>query len=148
MSWVVSAIAHAPSSAMARLGSRGALASVPHPAPMAPQEQAKQLRRRNIQALKSILDSMSSVSFQTSWSQAQQYLMDNPSFAQDQQLQSEPPRHPTAHLSVPSACHRLPSFSPYSSLDSRTVLAPQLTWTSYVCGDRSLGWESEILGWW
>ncbi|XP_058529739.1 pre-mRNA-processing factor 40 homolog B isoform X5 [Ochotona princeps] len=51
-------------------------------------EQAKQLRRRNIQALKSILDSMSSVSFQTSWSQAQQYLMDNPSFAQDQQLQN------------------------------------------------------------
>nr|XP_042121008.1 pre-mRNA-processing factor 40 homolog B isoform X10 [Peromyscus maniculatus bairdii] len=51
-------------------------------------EQAKQLRRRNIQALKSILDGMSSVSFQTTWSQAQQYLMDNPSFAQDQQLQN------------------------------------------------------------
>ncbi|XP_041498600.1 pre-mRNA-processing factor 40 homolog B isoform X8 [Microtus oregoni] len=51
-------------------------------------EQAKQLRRRNIQALKSILDGMSSVNFQTTWSQAQQYLMDNPSFAQDQQLQN------------------------------------------------------------
>ncbi|KAL2776449.1 pre-mRNA-processing factor 40-like protein B isoform 11 [Daubentonia madagascariensis] len=51
-------------------------------------EQAKQLRRRNIQALKSILDGMSSVTFQTTWSQAQQYLMDNPSFAQDHQLQN------------------------------------------------------------
>ncbi|XP_056654282.1 pre-mRNA-processing factor 40 homolog B isoform X4 [Monodelphis domestica] len=51
-------------------------------------EQAKQLRRRNIQALKSILDGMSSVSFQTTWSQAQQHLMDNPSFAQDHQLQN------------------------------------------------------------
>ncbi|XP_051701416.2 pre-mRNA-processing factor 40 homolog B isoform X4 [Oryctolagus cuniculus] len=51
-------------------------------------EQAKQLRRRNIQALKSILDGMSSVSFQTTWSQAQQYLMDNPSFAEDHQLQN------------------------------------------------------------
>nr|XP_021521646.1 pre-mRNA-processing factor 40 homolog B isoform X4 [Aotus nancymaae] len=51
-------------------------------------EQAKQLRRRNIQALKNILDGMSSVNFQTTWSQAQQYLMDNPSFAQDHQLQN------------------------------------------------------------
>ncbi|KAM8978186.1 pre-mRNA-processing factor 40 homolog B isoform 6-T6 [Sarcophilus harrisii] len=51
-------------------------------------EQAKQLRRRNIQALKSILDGMSSVSYQTTWSQAQQHLMDNPSFAQDHQLQN------------------------------------------------------------
>lgn len=51
-------------------------------------EQAKQLRRRNIQALKGILDGMSSVTFQTTWSQAQQYLMDNPSFAQDHQLQN------------------------------------------------------------
>lgn len=55
------------------------------------QEQAKQLRRRNIQALKSILDSMSRVSFQTTWSEAQQYLMDNPSFAEDEDLQSEAP---------------------------------------------------------
>ena len=55
-----------------------------------PDAQAKQLRRRNIQALKSILDGMSSVNFQTTWSQAQQYLMDNPSFAQDHQLQSKP----------------------------------------------------------
>ncbi|XP_069509983.1 pre-mRNA-processing factor 40 homolog B isoform X2 [Ambystoma mexicanum] len=51
-------------------------------------EHAKQLRKRNIQALKNILDSMSNVSFQTTWSEAQQYLMDNPSFAEDAELQN------------------------------------------------------------
>ncbi|XP_053149813.1 pre-mRNA-processing factor 40 homolog B isoform X1 [Hemicordylus capensis] len=51
-------------------------------------EHAKQLRKRNIQALKSILDGMSRVSFQTTWSEAQQYLMDNPSFAEDEDLQN------------------------------------------------------------
>ncbi|XP_050780857.1 pre-mRNA-processing factor 40 homolog B isoform X3 [Gopherus flavomarginatus] len=51
-------------------------------------EHAKQLRKRNIQALKNILDSMSNVSFQTTWSEAQQYLMDNPTFAEDQDLQN------------------------------------------------------------
>ncbi|XP_015670232.2 pre-mRNA-processing factor 40 homolog B [Protobothrops mucrosquamatus] len=51
-------------------------------------EHTKQLRKRNIQALKSILDSMSRVSFQTTWSEAQQYLMDNPSFAEDEDLQN------------------------------------------------------------
>uniref|UniRef100_A0A8D2KQX5 Pre-mRNA-processing factor 40 homolog A n=1 Tax=Varanus komodoensis TaxID=61221 RepID=A0A8D2KQX5_VARKO len=51
-------------------------------------EHAKQLRKRNIQALKSILDNMSCVSFQTTWSEAQQYLMDNPSFAEDEDLQN------------------------------------------------------------
>ncbi|XP_060108588.1 pre-mRNA-processing factor 40 homolog B [Heteronotia binoei] len=51
-------------------------------------EHSKQLRKRNIQALKSILDSMSRVSFQTTWSEAQQYLMDNPSFAEDEDLQN------------------------------------------------------------
>ncbi|EMP31226.1 Pre-mRNA-processing factor 40 like protein B [Chelonia mydas] len=51
-------------------------------------EHAKQLRKRNVQALKNILDSMSNVSFQTTWSEAQQYLMDNPTFAEDQDLQN------------------------------------------------------------
>ncbi|XP_019341990.1 pre-mRNA-processing factor 40 homolog B isoform X2 [Alligator mississippiensis] len=51
-------------------------------------EHAKQLRKRNIQALKNILDSMSNVSFQTTWSEAQQYLMDNPTFAEDEDLQT------------------------------------------------------------
>ncbi|XP_074835620.1 pre-mRNA-processing factor 40 homolog B isoform X2 [Carettochelys insculpta] len=51
-------------------------------------EHAKQLRKRNIQALKNILDNMSNVSFQTTWSEAQQYLMDNPTFAEDEDLQN------------------------------------------------------------
>ncbi|XP_069826234.1 pre-mRNA-processing factor 40 homolog B isoform X2 [Dendropsophus ebraccatus] len=51
-------------------------------------EQAKQLRKRNVQALKNILDNMSNVSFQTTWSEAQQYLMDNPMFAEDEELQN------------------------------------------------------------
>ncbi|XP_064408512.1 pre-mRNA-processing factor 40 homolog B isoform X1 [Latimeria chalumnae] len=51
-------------------------------------EQAKQLRKRNIQALKNILDSMANVTYQTTWSEAQQYLMDNPTFAEDEDLQN------------------------------------------------------------
>ncbi|XP_041440298.1 pre-mRNA-processing factor 40 homolog B isoform X3 [Xenopus laevis] len=51
-------------------------------------EQAKLLRKRNVQALKNILDNMTKVSFQTTWSEAQQYLMDNPIFAEDEELQN------------------------------------------------------------
>ncbi|XP_063282095.1 pre-mRNA-processing factor 40 homolog B-like isoform X4 [Pelobates fuscus] len=51
-------------------------------------EQAKQLRKRNVQALKNILYNMTNVSFQTTWSEAQQYLMDNPMFAEDEELQN------------------------------------------------------------
>ncbi|XP_078459913.1 pre-mRNA-processing factor 40 homolog A isoform X2 [Lampetra fluviatilis] len=51
-------------------------------------EEAKRLRKRNIQALKSILDSMTSVTFRTTWSEAQQHLMDNPTFAEDEELQN------------------------------------------------------------
>ncbi|KAK1151156.1 hypothetical protein AOXY_G33183 [Acipenser oxyrinchus oxyrinchus] len=51
-------------------------------------EEAKHVRKRNIQELKSILDSMTSVSYQTTWSEAQQNLMDNPTFAGDQDMQN------------------------------------------------------------
>ncbi|XP_053311525.1 pre-mRNA-processing factor 40 homolog B [Spea bombifrons] len=51
-------------------------------------EQAKQLRKRNVQALKNILYNMNNVSFHTTWSEAQQYLMDNPMFAEDEELQN------------------------------------------------------------
>uniref|UniRef100_A0A8C5PPC0 Pre-mRNA-processing factor 40 homolog B n=1 Tax=Leptobrachium leishanense TaxID=445787 RepID=A0A8C5PPC0_9ANUR len=51
-------------------------------------EQAKQLRKRNWEALKNILDSMANVTFCTTWSEAQQYLMDNPTFAEDEELQN------------------------------------------------------------
>lgn len=52
------------------------------------QEQAKQLRKRNWEALKNILDNMANVTFRTTWSEAQQYLLDNPTFAEDEELQS------------------------------------------------------------
>ncbi|OCT61068.1 pre-mRNA-processing factor 40 homolog A [Xenopus laevis] len=51
-------------------------------------EQAKQLRKRNWEALKNILDNMTNVTFSTTWSEAQQYLMDNPTFAEDEELQN------------------------------------------------------------
>lgn len=93
-----------------------------------PQEQAKQLRRRNIQALKSILDGMSSVNFQTTWSQAQQYLMDNPSFAQDHQLQSKPgsplPAVPSPFL-TDLGPHSLSHTSPLCLLPSWTSRSTQ-----------------------
>lgn len=51
-------------------------------------EQAKQLRKRNWEALKNILDNMANVTYRTTWSEAQQYLLDNPTFAEDEELQS------------------------------------------------------------
>ncbi|XP_063789597.1 pre-mRNA-processing factor 40 homolog A isoform X1 [Pseudophryne corroboree] len=51
-------------------------------------EQAKQLRKRNWDALKNILDNMANVTYSTTWSEAQQYLMDNPTFAEDEELQN------------------------------------------------------------
>ncbi|XP_043930839.1 pre-mRNA-processing factor 40 homolog A isoform X2 [Protopterus annectens] len=51
-------------------------------------EQAKQLRKRNWDALKNILDNMANVIYCTTWSEAQQYLMDNPTFAEDEELQN------------------------------------------------------------
>uniref|UniRef100_A0A674PPQ3 Pre-mRNA-processing factor 40 homolog A n=1 Tax=Takifugu rubripes TaxID=31033 RepID=A0A674PPQ3_TAKRU len=51
-------------------------------------EQAKQLRKRNWEALKNILDNMANVTYRTTWSEAQQYLLDNPTFAEDEELQN------------------------------------------------------------
>ncbi|XP_012685783.1 pre-mRNA-processing factor 40 homolog A isoform X2 [Clupea harengus] len=51
-------------------------------------EQAKQLRKRNWEALKNILDNMANVTHRTTWSEAQQYLLDNPTFAEDEELQN------------------------------------------------------------
>uniref|UniRef100_A0A8C4XAC0 Pre-mRNA processing factor 40 homolog B n=1 Tax=Erpetoichthys calabaricus TaxID=27687 RepID=A0A8C4XAC0_ERPCA len=51
-------------------------------------EEAKHLRKRNIQELKVILDNMTNVTYQTTWSEAQQFLMDNPTFSEDEDLQN------------------------------------------------------------
>ena len=47
------------------------------------------MRKRNWEALKNILDNMANVTYSTTWSEAQQYLMDNPTFAEDEELQSK-----------------------------------------------------------
>ena len=52
------------------------------------QEDAKQLRKRNIKVFSDILDSMPSLTHTTTWSEAQQMLLDNPRFTDDPDLQS------------------------------------------------------------
>ncbi|XP_066287093.1 pre-mRNA-processing factor 40 homolog B-like isoform X2 [Branchiostoma lanceolatum] len=51
-------------------------------------EDAKVLRKRNIAALKNILDNMANITYKTTWSEAQQHLLDNPTFAEDDELQN------------------------------------------------------------
>jgi len=46
-------------------------------------DRIKQTRKRNMQVLADILDAMPSITFQTTWSEAQQLLLDNPVFAED-----------------------------------------------------------------
>jgi pre-mRNA-processing factor 40 len=48
--------------------------------------QAKQLRKRNMSVLSDILDSMTQITFRTTWQEAQQLLLDNPVFAEDADL--------------------------------------------------------------
>ncbi|GFX51314.1 pre-mRNA-processing factor 40 homolog A [Trichonephila clavipes] len=49
-------------------------------------EEAKALRKRNMKVLSSVLDSMTSVTYRTTWAEAQQLLLDNPQFAEDAEL--------------------------------------------------------------
>lgn len=49
-------------------------------------EEAKQLRKRNMRVLSDIMDSMMQITYSTSWQEAQQLLLDNQTFAQDQDL--------------------------------------------------------------
>ncbi|XP_064614415.1 LOW QUALITY PROTEIN: pre-mRNA-processing factor 40 homolog A-like [Liolophura sinensis] len=51
-------------------------------------EEAKTLRERNIEVFKEILDSILSLTYSTTWSEAQQMLLDNPRFTEDQDLQN------------------------------------------------------------
>ena len=52
-------------------------------------EESKALRKRNIEAMNAILDSMPNVTFRTTWTECQQHLMENPTFAEDEELMSE-----------------------------------------------------------
>merc|ERR1712226_1101288 len=49
-------------------------------------EEAKVLRKRNQTRLADILDQMTRVDHRTTWEQAQQMLLDNPAFADDDEL--------------------------------------------------------------
>lgn len=49
-------------------------------------EESKVLRKRNMQVLSDILDSMTSIMHSTTWQEAQHLLLDNPTFAEDAEL--------------------------------------------------------------
>ncbi len=49
-------------------------------------EAAKSLRKKNSRRLADILDRMTAIKFSTTWEQAQQMLLDNPAFADDDEL--------------------------------------------------------------
>ncbi len=49
-------------------------------------ELAKSLRKKNSRRLGDILDRMTAIKFNTTWEQAQQMLLDNPAFADDDEL--------------------------------------------------------------
>ncbi|VDN57211.1 unnamed protein product [Dracunculus medinensis] len=51
-------------------------------------ENAKSIRRRNVQALADILEGMEEITYKTTWAQAQRLLIENPAFANDSTLQS------------------------------------------------------------
>ena len=53
------------------------------------QEEAKALRKRNIKVFSEILDSMPNLQYCTTWSEAQQMLLDNSRFTEDPDLESE-----------------------------------------------------------
>lgn len=51
-------------------------------------EEAKILRKRNIKVFSEILDSMPNLTYTTTWSEAQQMLLDNPRFTEDPDLEN------------------------------------------------------------
>lgn len=53
------------------------------------QEEAKALRKRNIKVFSEILDTMPNLKYSTTWSEAQQMLLDNPRFTEDPDLESK-----------------------------------------------------------
>lgn len=53
------------------------------------QEESKSLRKRNTKVFTEILDSMPSLTYCTTWSEASQMLLDNPRFTEDPDLHSK-----------------------------------------------------------
>lgn len=52
-------------------------------------EEEKALRKRNMKNLTRVLDSMTDITYRTTWTEAQQLLLDNPTFAEDNDLLGE-----------------------------------------------------------
>ena len=53
------------------------------------QDEAKSLRKRNIKLFNEILDSMPHLTYKTTWSEAQQMLLENPRFTDDNDVISK-----------------------------------------------------------
>lgn len=49
-------------------------------------EEEKALRKRNMKSLTRVLDSMTDITHRTAWTEAQQLLLDNPTFSEDNDL--------------------------------------------------------------
>ena len=65
---------------------RDIYADVVHNLAKKEKENAKNLRKKNQERLADILDQMTRIDYKTTWEQAQQMLLDNPSFADDDEL--------------------------------------------------------------
>lgn len=52
-------------------------------------EEEKALRKRNMKNLTRVLDSITDITYRTAWTEAQQLLLDNPTFSEDNDLLGE-----------------------------------------------------------
>jgi pre-mRNA-processing factor 40 len=53
-------------------------------------EQAKVTKKLNMKRLSEVLDAMTNITYRTTWQEAQQMLLDNPSFADNTSLLGKP----------------------------------------------------------
>merc|ERR1712228_869937 len=71
---------------VAEIDRREIFADVIHNLAKREKEQVKALRKKNQDRLADILDQMTKIDYKTTWEQAQQMLLDNPAFADDDEL--------------------------------------------------------------
>ena len=71
---------------VAEIDRREIYADVVHNLAKKEKEQTKALRKKNQDRLADILDQMTKIDYKTTWEQAQQMLLDNPAFADDDEL--------------------------------------------------------------
>ena len=80
-------------------------------------EEAKALRKRNIKVFSEILDSMPNLQYSTTWSEAQQMLLDNTRFTEDPDLESKQLFNVNRRYSVKCFCFLLLSYLDFIMLD-------------------------------